>query len=197
MRRALIRDVVLKLLSPIFALFMLSICTLDVSAQRGVFMTVDEFRQHSFGSQELPWQTLWVKGEQRQVMESILNHRMNGLRVRYWGQGTRTAWIFEEIGKELPITIGVIVEADQIADIKVLEYREVRGGEVRHSFFTKQFKGLQLKAGDDYRLNGKVDGITGATLSVRAMKKVATLALFCHQQSPYFHGQTKTAEQPL
>ena len=35
------------------------------------------------------------------------------------------------------------------------------------------------------KLSQPVDGITGATLSVRAVKKAATLALYLHRQTPY------------
>ncbi|MAZ89342.1 MAG: FMN-binding protein [Cellvibrionaceae bacterium] len=163
------------------------------SAQRGTFMSADELRELAYPGQPMSWQTLWVTGEQRASMEAILDHSFRSLRVRYWGKGQRTTWVFEEIGKELPITFGVIVEHDSIVEIVVMEYRESRGGEVRYPFFTQQFKGLGLNHGDNYGLNSSIDGITGATLSVRAMKKIATLALFCHQLTPF--AQVEHVEQ--
>ncbi|WP_207952006.1 FMN-binding protein [Pseudomaricurvus alcaniphilus] len=155
------------------------------SAQRGVFLTTDEFRQRAFPAAEVVWQTLWVNAEQRQHIEAILGRKFPTLRIRYWGMGQKTAWIFEEIGKELPITIGVVVDAGQVAETQVLEYRESRGGEIRYPFFTSQFQGLQLGSNDSLALDGHIDGITGATLSVRAMTKIVTLALFCHRQTPF------------
>jgi len=134
-------------------------------------------------SKNLSWQTLWINKEQRGHIEEILGHRFGPFRIRYWGEDHRTGWIFEEIGKELPITVGVIVEDGKIIDLTVLEFRESRGGEVVYPFFTGQFKQVQLKAGEPYALDKTIDGITGATLSVRALKKVATLALYCHQQT--------------
>ena len=47
-------------------------------------------------------------------------------------------------------------------------------------FFTEQFSGLTLA--DDGYLSAPVDGITGATLSVRATEKVARLALWLDAQ---------------
>jgi len=171
------------------------------TAQRGTFVSADELRELAYPGDSLNWQTLWVTGEQRASMEAILDHSFKSLRVRYWGKDQRTTWVFEEIGKELPITFGVIVEGDSIVDIVVMEYRESRGGEVRYPFFTQQFKGIGLDlgdgSGDHYGLNGSIDGITGATLSVRAMKKIATLALFCHQLTPFAQVEhVKQASHP-
>ncbi|WP_340679580.1 FMN-binding protein, partial [Paraglaciecola sp.] len=36
---------------------------------------------------------------------------------------------------------------------------------------------------EELQLNQHVDGITGATLSVRALNKLARIALYLHQQS--------------
>jgi hypothetical protein len=111
---------------------------------------------------------------------------------KFWGTasshfgfdiGRRAGWIFEEIGKELPITVAVVIEERKIIDLTVLEFRESRGGEVVYPFFTGQFNSVKLKTGKTYSLDKSIDGITGATLSVRALKKVATLALYCHQQT--------------
>jgi len=46
---------------------------------------------------------------------------------------------------------------------------------VRHPFFTDQFIGLSLR--EDNRLSEPVDGISGATLSVRAVETMAKFAL--------------------
>ena len=98
-------------------------------------------------------------------------------------KGDTQSGIFEEIGKELPITVAVVIEAGAIIDLTVLEFRESRGGEVVYPFFTGQFSSAQLEAGKTYNLDKNIDGITGATLSVRALKKIATLALYCDQQA--------------
>ena len=154
-------------------------------SQKGVFLTGEAFQRQAFPAGEPALQTLWLTGELRAKAEAVLNHSFAGLRVRYWAHEGRTAWVFDEIGKELPITIGVVVEGDVIEDVAILEFRESRGSEVRFPFFTRQFEKLGLlKKGDRLGLSGHVDGVTGATLSVRAVKKVATLALLFHRQTP-------------
>lgn len=118
---------------------------------------------------------LWLTPTLKARVERILGHAYGGLRVRYWQQGARTAWVLDEIGKEEPITFGVLVEQGRVQGIEVLVYRESRGWEVRHGFFRKQFEGAHLGAED--QLDRRIDGITGATLSVNAMRKVARVAL--------------------
>jgi len=151
-------------------------------AQKTQAVATEDYRTQYF-SGDLAWQTLWINKEQRAHIEQILGHSFSPFRIRYWGEGSRTGWIFEEIGKELPITVGVIVEDGHIIDLTVLEFRESRGGEVVYPFFTGQFTSAKLKAGESHTLDKSIDGITGATLSVRALKKVATLALYCHEQA--------------
>ena len=156
-------------------------------------MSEEKFYQSAFGDKPLSWQTLWVSTENRQVIASILNHRFTTLRIRYQGSEQKTAWVFEEIGKEMPITIGVIINQGKVEKTLVLEYRETRGGEIRHPFFLNQFEGASLLTSDeDKNLDKTIDGITGATLSVRAMKRVVRVALYCHQLTP-FHQQPANA----
>ncbi len=167
-------------------LFLLLIFSLTLSeygfAQKSRSTTTDDYKTPYFGA-DAPWKTLWVDKGQRENIEAIVGHRFIPFRIRYWGEGHRTGWVFEEIGKELPITVGVIVEDGRIVNLTVLEFRESRGGDVVYPFFTGQFTEAELKRGNTYALDKTIDGITGATLSVRALKKVAILALYCHQQA--------------
>ena len=155
------------------------------AAQKGQYLSAGDFQTRYF-SPDAVSQTLWINKDSRADVETILNHRFTALRIRYWGEKTRTGWILEEIGKELPITVGVVVDGDEIFDVSILEYRESRGGEIRYPFFTEQFQHLRLSDDERYGLDKTIDGITGATLSVRALKKIATLALFLHRQTPFY-----------
>ena len=67
----------------------------------------------------------------------------------------------------------------KILDVKVLIFRESRGWEVKYPFFTDQFKDATLVTGNN--LDRKIDGISGATLSVNALTKLGRLALFLHK----------------
>lgn len=118
---------------------------------------------------------LWLTDEVKRGASEVLGRDLKGLRLRYWRQENRTAWILEEIGKTKPITTGIAISDGAIERLQVLVYRESHGWEVRYPFFTDQFKGLTLDA--DARLSEQIDGISGATLSVRALEKLARLAL--------------------
>lgn len=140
-----------------------------------VYLAPEKFLAESFGGNPPKPSILWIAGDTRAAMESILGHGASALRVRYWTQQGRTAWILEEIGKTEPITTGIVVDKGAIARINVLLYRESRGWEVRYPFFTDQFKGATLTAMRE--LDRNIDGISGATLSVRALTRMARVAL--------------------
>ncbi len=143
---------------------------------RGTYQEPDEFLQDTFGNEPPSPAVIWLTGERKDAVKQILGHRYASLRVRYWQQAERSAWILEEVGKDLPITIGFVINSGRMERIKVLVFRESRGWEIRHAFFTDQFDQASLK--HDYQLDRHIDGISGATLSVRAMKKLAALALY-------------------
>ena len=140
-----------------------------------VYLAPEKFLAESFRGDAPKPSTLWIAGDTRDAVERILGHSAGALRVRYWSQEGRTAWILEEIGKTEPITTGIVVDKGAIARISVLVYRESRGWEVRYAFFTDQFKGATLTALRE--LDRNIDGISGATLSVRALTRLARVAL--------------------
>jgi len=145
----------------------------------GVYQKPDEFINQVFNNTPPKVGVLWLNKKIKTEMAEILNHNYRGLRVRYW-QITETAnrksvWILDEIGKEKPITAGIVVKNGKIASVKILIFRESRGWEVRYAFFTDQFKKAELKK--NKQLTSDIDNISGATLSVRAVKKLAKIAL--------------------
>lgn len=148
---------------------------------KGQYLTPQEFLQQSFGIPSQKSLALWLDDNDKRQAKEIFKREYAGFRVRYWQQGEKTAWIFDEIGKTRPITIGVVVVARQIERISILEFRESRGSEIRYPFFTQQFIGLTLQ-GNGTELSASIDGITGATLSVRAATRVARFALYLDGQ---------------
>jgi len=144
-----------------------------------IYQTPEAFVAESFGGNQPAAATLWLTAPSGEAAAAILGHRPPP-RVPYWRAGSRTAFVLEEIGKEQPITAGISVEAGRIERVRVLVYRESRGGEVRYPAFTRQFEGAGLK--EDARLDQSIDGISGATLSVNALNRMARLALFLDRQ---------------
>jgi len=147
--------------------------------EAGRYLETDEYLRGVFPAELPAAKVLWVTGDLREGIERMLGHDFKSLRVRYWYDGAKSAWVLDEVGKEMPITIGVAVAAGAIDNVSVLEFRESRGWEVRYPFFTDQFVAARL--GPNERLDRKIDGITGATLSVNAVTRIARIALLLHE----------------
>ena len=150
---------------------------------RGVYQEKGAFIAEAFGGKPPESGVMWLAGEVKTGAEGIMGHPYNSSRVRYWGAGKRTVWVLEEIGKEEFITTGIVVNDGKIELVRILEYRETRGDEVRYGFFTDQFRGAGRRDGN--RLDRTIDGISGATLSVHAITRLARLALYLHGRSPH------------
>jgi len=159
----------------------------EIAGATGVYMEPETFVSGAFDGDPPAPDRLWVKDELQTRSRAILGHDLGRLRIVYWGRPGRTAWVLEEIGKEQLITVGIVVTDHGIESLEVLVFRESRGWEVRYPFFTDQFHGLNLA--DDDRLDRPIDGISGATLSVSALSRLARLALMLHGQT-HFAGTT-------
>lgn len=149
----------------------------------GVYQEPADFINDVFNNKPPKADVLWPSATLKKQMADILGHKYKGLRIRYWLQtqnaDRKTVWVLEEIGKEKPITTGIVVNNGRIERVKILVFRESRGWEVRHDFFTEQFK--QARLNKDHRLSQNIDNISGATLSVRAVEKLARIALLLDQ----------------
>ena len=82
------------------------------------------------------------------------------------------------IGKSMPITFMVIVNIDgDIISANVIKYREAYGSEVGNKGWLQQF--ITLNNNSVYNIGKEIDGISGATISVKSMskgiQKIATL----------------------
>ena len=161
------------------ALFSLT-CLFQEGHAEEVYLEPDTFLAEVFGSSLPEPDVVWITKDRKSVTSRIMTHGKGPRRIRYWADGTQTAWILEEIGKVRPITTGYVVKSGRIERVAVLIYLESRGWEVRHKFFTDQFVGATVDA--DYRLDRHIDGISGATLSVDALTRLGRLALYLTQE---------------
>jgi hypothetical protein len=127
--------------------------------------------------------TLWLNKSIQSEIKHILDRPYSKLRLRYKqslsANTPTTIWFLDEIGKERPISFAIAVRNQQIIQIKVLEFRESRGYEIHIPAFSQQFDNIGVN--DEGKLNKSIDGITGATMSVNAMKKVSRVALLLHE----------------
>ena len=147
---------------------------------KGVYLEPKEFLEQAFAENPPKLKKLWISKELKAQIKSMLGYDIHVVRLRYWDNGEKTAWILEEIGRDKPITTGVVVKDEKIERLNVLIFRESRGWEVKYPFFTDQFKQANLT--EKNQLDRNIDNISGATLSVNALTKVAKLALFLNTE---------------
>ncbi len=141
---------------------------------KGTYLTLPQLLGEWFPSGHEA-RTLWLSNEQKQQAQELISYDLRQARVKYWTHNGHNLWVLSETGKEKPITFAVRTHQGVIERIEVMVFREIRGDEIRLPVFTAQFAQLQLT--DDGELSGHIDGISGATYSVRSMEKVAKLAL--------------------
>lgn len=145
----------------------------------GVYQEPEAFIAEAFTDKPPKAEVIWPDKALKAQIKDILGHDYKSLRIRYWKQEQRTVWVLDEIGKDKPITTGFVINDGRIERVRVLVFRESRGWEVRHAFFTDQFDKASLK--EDMMLDRTIDNISGATLSVRAVTKLARVALLLDQ----------------
>ncbi len=155
------------------------------STSADMYLEPAAFVSEAFAGDPPAPRIIWLTGEVKSKVRGILGHDYPSLRLRYWVRDGRSAWVLDEIGKDLPITAGIVIDDRRIERLRVLVFRESRGWEVRYPFFTEQFDSAAL--GADLDLDRDIDGISGATLSVGAVERLARLAL-------YLHGLTVSAD---
>jgi thiamine biosynthesis lipoprotein len=139
-----------------------------------VFLTLEQALSKTFPGADSVWSEVWSPSkEERTTIERRLGWRLaDSTFTVYKGVKDNVdlgfAHVSEEIGLYKPITFMVKVGLDrEVESVHMMVYRESRGGEVRRRRFLVQYEGKSL--GSPIRINRDIIGVTGATLSVRAM----------------------------
>ena len=142
------------------------------------YISSKDYISSSFGADIVKPRILWITKDIRPEVIKILRRSNFPLRYRYYKKGQRSVWVLNETGKVMPITTAITIENDMIIDLTVLTYRESHGSEIRFPAYTNQFNNTKLT--EKMTLSKPINGISGATLSTNAMKKVSRLALYLH-----------------
>lgn len=142
--------------------------------QDETYLTLPEALEQVFGKgAAVTLAEFGLSKEQKSLLEKKLGRRLSeeGFQVRRgWRNGKflGDAVVTEETGLFKKITFIVHIRPDgKVGQAAVMTYREPRGMEVRRSRFLKQYKGKSPE--DPIALNRDIVGITGATLSARAL----------------------------
>lgn len=172
---------------PPLAFFLFILCLLVIPFNQS-FSQVQEstpkelFLEDTFESKPVE-KKIWLIGDKKNKVHEILGHSYKKIRVGYWSteETPKTrVWILQEIGKEKDIDVAIAIQNNKIQKLRILAFRESRGWEVKLPFFTEQFDQNHLTT--DFKLTNQVNNISGATLSWRAVTKLARLALYLDSQ---------------
>lgn len=145
-----------------------------------IYKQPKDFVSESFDGKIPKMKILALSEKDRAAIKEITGQKAHFRKVKYWSNGTKNAFILEDIGKTKPITTGYLIENSKINNVQVLIYRESHGWEVKYPFFTKQFKEVSLD--EDKKLSKHIEAISGATLSVNALKRMAKIALYLNSK---------------
>ena len=131
---------------------------------------------------EFKFEKIYIKNIESQKAEKMAGQRFfsdyfYGTAVVQNDSITGYAVIDNVKGKAMPITFIVLFNTDGIIlQSDVLKYREAYGGEISHPRWLSQFIGYNGSSA--YKVGEDIDGISGATISVRAMNSgIQKLAL--------------------
>ncbi len=140
------------------------------------FQTPEAFLAEVFQGSAPPPRVLQLGGAEQQRIRGVFNREFPQRRVRYWEDDGRTVWIFDDIGKEgyVPTTCGFVIRDGAVEHLRVLVYRESRGEQVGEASFLDQIRGARARG---VGLDQPVDNISGATLSVEMMQRMARTAI--------------------
>ncbi len=118
---------------------------------------------------------LILNKDQLKLVQEPMGHKYKKRIFKYWILDDKTVWILNSIGKYKPITAAFVVESCKIKSAHVLIYREQHGYEIKYDAFLSQFSNISVNKKN--MLNKKIDNISGATLSVNSMDRMARTAL--------------------
>jgi hypothetical protein len=158
---------------------LLIIATISTSAFSEEIADKNRFLMSGLDVKELPGHSYIIINEDIQDnIKKILKDTYHLPIIKYWKAGNKVGFILEAIGKHEFITTGYIVENNKIIDAKVLVYRENYGYEIEHDYFLDQIRGNSVKKNG--KLVKSIANISGATLSVKAMRKLSKLSLYLY-----------------
>ena len=105
-------------ISKIFLFILLSISFFNTYAE-GIYQKPADFINESFSSKPPKSSVLWITKSLKPAIYKIMGHDLGVLRIRYWEKNGRTVWVLNEIGKEHPITVGLVVKHNKIQQYSI------------------------------------------------------------------------------
>lgn len=139
------------------------------------YQTPAAFLAEAFGTPPAP-SVLAIDAAMQAQITAAFGRAYPQSQLRYWKANGRSAWILDDIGKKgyQITTSGFVVKDKSIDFARVLIYRESRGEQIAEASWLKKLTGRKLAGA---ALDQEVDNVSGATLSVKMMQRMAAAAL--------------------
>lgn len=138
-----------------------------VNATADVFLTIDQARQQLW--QDTPMQVVPINFTEAQMdsIEDASGTRVFSKKMKTWKTETGGWFIVDQvIGKHEMIDMAIAISKDgKIKDLRVMQYVESYGSQVKHPKWLAQFNGKDIT--EHLKLDEQIDNISGATLSCR------------------------------
>ena len=110
------------------------------------------------------------KEVENQVKQKFYRNKLYYWTISQYDTTIAYAFLDNVIGKSMPITFLVILNINgNIIKTNVIRYREAYGGEVGNKRWLRQF--LYRDKNSSYKIGKDINGISGATISVKSMSK--------------------------
>ena len=137
-------------------------------------MSTEAFVESSLG--RLPAEKrILLQGDVQEAVRSAYDGRYPAFSIPYREQDGKRVWVLKAQGKHGYVKAGFVIQDGRLLNPWVLSSKEQGGRGIETSPFLKQFEGVGLKGPS--QMDRRIDGLSGATLSVNAMKKMARTAL--------------------
>jgi Na+-translocating ferredoxin:NAD+ oxidoreductase RnfG subunit len=133
--------------------------------------TINQFYQQEIKINKFKYS---ISKKIKKEIQSLTKQKFYRDQIFYWtikiNDELHYALMDNTIGKTMPITFLVIFnEKQEVIHSKIIKYREGYGGEISGKKWLSQFNGMR---NDSLYKHGKeIDGISGATLSVKSFTK--------------------------
>ena len=133
--------------------------------------TINQFYQQEIKINKFKYS---VSKKIKKEIQSLTKQKFYRDQIFYWtikiNDELHYALMDNTIGKTMPITFLVIFnEKQEVIHSKIIKYREWYGGEISGKKWLAQFNGM--KNDSLYKHGKEIDGISGATLSVKSFTK--------------------------
>lgn len=116
-----------------------------------------------------------VRGEIGRICRDTLGYAYPSDEITWQQLPHSRVWSITTKGRHGPITSQFEVQEGKIINSMVLSSKEQRGQLIKSPSYLRQFSGVSLS--NSGALSKSVDGITGATISSKAMESAALLVL--------------------